>query len=285
MKINELFNEKTVLSFEVFPPKPTNNGGNIYETLQTLAKLSPDYISVTYGTGSNLGFSKTLELASAVKNKLNTESVAHLPCSNLSKENIVNILNMLKANNIDNILALRGNAAPSQTSDFKHADEVISFINSIGGFNISAACYPEGHPESESIVSDINYLKRKVEAGAGMLISQLFLDNNYFYRFLERISLAGIDVPVQAGIMPVTNKKQIERMVSMCNIKLPKKFLQIIDKYEYNAEALRDAGIAYAVDQIVDLTSNDVSGIHLYTMNKPYIAEKIYSAVQNLIAV
>ncbi len=151
-------------------------------------------------------------------------------------------------------------------------------------FNILAACYPEGHPESKSIVEDIQNLKRKADAGANQLVTQLFLDNNYFYTFRERTVLAGINLPIEARIMPVTNKSQIERMVKMCGINLPKKFMKMIEKYENNPIALRDAGIAYAIDQIVDLVSQGVDGIHLYTMNKPYIAQKIYEAVFRLIA-
>ena len=286
MKTAELFKYKTVLSFEVFPPKPTSSDDTIYETLAELSKLSPDFISVTYGAGGGANCEKTLQISSDVKNKYGIESAAHLPCINLKKENVLDILDGFRENNIENILALRGDINPQITlsGDFAHADELIEFISKNGDFNILAACYPEGHPESKSIVEDIQNLKRKADAGANQLVTQLFLDNDYFYAFRERTILAGVNLPIEAGIMPVTNKSQIERMVKMCGINLPKKFMKMIEKYENNPVALRDAGIAYAIDQIVDLISQGVDGIHLYTMNKPYIAQKIYEAVFRLIA-
>ncbi len=286
MKTADLFKYKTVMSFEVFPPKPTASDDTIYETLAELRKLSPDFISVTYGAGGGANCEKTLAISSAVKNKYGIESVAHLPAINLTKANVLDILDGFRENNIENILALRGdiNAEITPSGDFSHADELIEFIIKNGDFNILAACYPEGHPESKSIVEDIKNLKRKADAGANQLVTQLFLDNDYFYTFRERTVLAGINLPIEAGIMPVTNKNQIERMVKMCGINLPKKFVKMIEKYENNPVALRDAGIAYAVDQIVDLVSQGVDGIHLYTMNKPYIAQKIYEAVFRLIA-
>ncbi|HOD02145.1 MAG TPA: methylenetetrahydrofolate reductase, partial [Clostridiales bacterium] len=167
--------------------------------------------------------------------------------------------------------------------DFKYASDLISFIRENGDFNIIGACYPEGHFEASSLIEDIRNLKKKTDAGASHLITQLFFDNGYFYSFRERAVIAGIDVPIQAGIMPVVNKKQIERMVSLCKVDLPKKFLSMMTKYENNPSAMRDAGIAYAVDQIVDLLAQGVDGIHLYTMNNPYIARRIYEAVSSLI--
>ncbi len=285
MKTAELFKYKTVLSFEVFPPKPTASDDTIYETLAELRKLSPDFISVTYGAGGGANCEKTLAISSAVKNKYGIESVAHLPGINLTKSDVLGILDGFRENNIENILALRGDINPEIIAggDFVHADELIEFIRKNGEFNILSACYPEGHPESKNIVEDIQNLKRKADAGANHLVTQLFLDNDYFYTFKERTALAGINLPIEAGIMPVTNKSQIERMVKMCGINLPKKFMKMIEKYENNPIALRDAGIAYAIDQIVDLISQGVDGIHLYTMNKPYIAHKIYEAVFRLI--
>ncbi|MFA5658213.1 MAG: methylenetetrahydrofolate reductase, partial [Oscillospiraceae bacterium] len=195
------------------------------------------------------------------------------------------ILEKLKSNGIENILALRGDINPDipPAEDFKYASDLVSYIKEYSGFGISGACYPEGHPEAESMVSDILNLKKKVEAGAGHLVSQLFFDNSFFYSFMEKVRIAGIDVPVEAGIMPVVNKKQIERMVSMCGASLPPKFTKMMHKYESRPEALRDAGIAYAIDQIVDLVSNGVNGIHLYTMNNPYIAKKISDGVSSII--
>lgn len=287
MKISEIFKEKTVLSFEIFPPKPTTDESVIYETLNGLTGLHPDFISVTYGAGGGKNGSKTIQIASDVKHKYCIESAAHLPCISITKDQAVQILDSLKENGIENILALRGDISPDTVpaGDFSHAVDLIEFIHKHYDFNIIAACYPEGHSESKSIAEDINYLKQKVYCGVSHLITQLFLDNDYFYTFRERTAISGINVPIEAGIMPVTNKAQIERMVKLCGIHLPKKFMKMIERYENNPVALRDAGIAYAIDQIVDLISQGVDGIHLYTMNNPYVAKRIYEAVHSLLAV
>ena len=194
------------------------------------------------------------------------------------------MLDDFKKNGIQNILALRGDGNPETepVGDFNHADELVRFIKEHGDFHVAGACYPEGHAESENLITDIKYLKQKVDAGCDHLISQLFFDNDHFYRFRERCDLAGINVPIEAGIMPVLNKKQIERMVTMCGASLPNKFVKMMARYENNPEALKDAAIAYAVDQIVDLVSQGVDGIHLYTMNKPDTAKRIYSCVASL---
>lgn len=286
MKTCDLFQEKTVLSFEIFPPKPEADESIIYKTLDGLSGLQPDFISVTYGAGGGKNGSKTIKIASDVRKKYGIESVAHLPCINLSEKDAVEILNSLKENGIENILALRGDVSANikPCGRFNHASELIEFINERYDFNIISACYPEGHPESRNIIEDMNYLKHKVDCGTSQLVTQLFLDNDDFYKFRERAEITGIKVPIEAGIMPVTNKAQIERMVKLCGIKLPEKFMKMIARYENNPTALRDAGIAYAIDQIVDLISHDADGIHLYTMNNPYVARKIYEAVYRLLA-
>ncbi len=285
MDISKLFNDRTVFSFEVFPPKKTSPIDTIYKTLDGLKDLKPDFISVTYGAGGNTADSSTCDIASIIKNKYNIEALAHLTCVNSTKENIDTILQQLKDNNIENILALRGDINPDMPpkDDFKYASELISYIKENGGFNLSGACYPEVHLEATDIIEDIHNLKKKVDSGASHLISQLFFDNNAFYSFVEKARIAGINVPIEAGIMPVVNKNQIERMVSLCGASLPAKFSKIMQRFEHNPEALRDAGIAYAVDQIVDLVSNGVDGIHLYTMNNPYIAKKISESVVSII--
>jgi methylenetetrahydrofolate reductase (NADPH) len=193
----------------------------------------------------------------------------------------------MEENGIENILALRGDRTDGTElcGDFRHASDLIAFIRDNYDLNILAACYPEIHPESSGAVDDLKWLKYKVECGADHLITQLFLDNSYFYDFYEKAQIAGVDVPIEAGIMPVTNKRQIERMVKMCGVELPKKFVRVLEKYEHNETALRDAGIAYAIDQITDLIAEGVDGIHLYTMNNSFIAHRIYDAVQNLISV
>ena len=287
MRTSEIFNNKTVLSLEIFPPQRTASIGIIYNTLDELQGLNPDFISVTYGAGGSEANNATLEIASAIKNNYGIGSVAHLPCINLSKDEVLNMLEGLKKAGVENILALRGDVNPALVpkQDFRYASDLVSFIKEKGDFNIIGACYPEGHTESPSLVDDIRNLKIKVDAGTDQLITQLFFDNRYFYSFWERACIAGINVPIEAGIMPVVNKKQIERMVSLCGVKLPKKFVTMMERYENNPIAMRDAGIAYAVDQIVDLMAQGVDGIHLYTMNNPYIAKKIYAAISTLLAV
>jgi methylenetetrahydrofolate reductase (NADPH) len=285
MKTSELFKTKRVLSFEIFPPKRTASIDTIYDTVNKLKELNPDFISVTYGAGGSESNKDTLKIASAVKNIYGVESVAHLPCISLTKRDVIKMIQEFRTAGIENILALRGDINPNSEpqNDFKYASELISFIKENGDFNIIGACYPEGHTECPSIVEDIRHLKNKVDAGASQLITQLFFDNNYFYSFRERAAIAGINVPIEAGIMPVINKKQIERMVSLCGVNLPKKSLSIMNRYENNPIAMRDAGIAYAIDQIVDLITQGVDGIHLYTMNNPYIAQKIYEAINTLL--
>ncbi len=275
-----------MLSFEVFPPKPTSDETVIYKTLEELAKLHPDCVSVTYGAGGGANCEKTVQIASDVKNVYGIESVAHLPCIYLSESDAVDILDKLKANGIENILALRGDISVSTVPNgrFSHANELIEFICGRYDFNIIAACYPEKHSEAESFETDLVHLKNKVDSGAGQLITQLFLDNDYFYHFLEKVRKIGVNVPIEAGIMPVTNKAQIERMVKLCGITLPSKFIRVLERYGDDPAALRDAGIAYATDQIVDLIAQGVDGIHLYTMNNAYVAERIYASVHRLIS-
>ncbi len=286
MKISSLFGKgKTVLSFEVFPPKKTSPVETIYDTLGQLKDLSPDFISVTYGAGGNAANTVTCDIASYIANTLNIPSVAHLTCVYSTKETVLKQLEMFREKGVENILALRGDVNPEipRLHDFEYASDLTAFIKANGDFHVSGACYPEGHLEAPSIVEDIRNLRHKTDAGAEHLMSQLFFDNSAFYNFREKALIAGINVPIEAGIMPVVNKKQIERMVSMCGASLPAKFSKVMQKYENNPEALRDAGIAYAVDQIVDLISNAVDGIHLYTMNNPYVARKISESIKNLL--
>ena len=286
MKTAEFFRQKRVLSFEVFPPKRSSAVDSIYTTLDALKQLSPDFISVTYGASGTENCKATLEIASAIKRDYGTESVAHLPCISQSKETVLLQLNKFQEAGIENILALRGDPPDMEfvRGEFQYASDLVSFIKQNGDFNVIGACYPEGHIESGNIINDIRNLKVKVDAGADQLITQLFFDNDYFYKFREHACLSGINVPIEAGIMPVVNKKQIERMVTLCGVNLPKKFVTMMERFESNPDAMRDAGIAYAIDQIVDLITQGVDGIHLYTMNNPYVAQKIYEAVHRLIA-
>lgn len=287
MKTADLFDGKTVFSLEIFPPKPDADESVIYDTLNGLTDICPDFISVTYGAGGGKNGCRTIQIASDIKNRYGVESVAHLPCIGLTRAQAADILDIMQEHGIENILALRGDVPADGhcAGDFHHASDLISFIRDNYDFNIIAACYPEVHPESVSADDDIRWLKHKVDCGADHLITQLFLDNDYFYSFYDKARRAGIDAPVEAGIMPVTNKRQIERMVKLCGVELPKKFVRILERYEHSDTALRDAGIAYAIDQITDLIAEGVDGIHLYTMNNPYIAHRIFDAVQSQICV
>lgn len=286
MKISSLFdNNRTVFSFEIFPPKKNGSIDTIYSTLEALSDLRPDFISVTYGAGGSAAGCSTRELVTLIKEKYHTESIAHLTCVNSTKEDIDRMIKEFEEHGVENVLALRGDINPDipPKEDFKHASELIEYMKERSDLNFSGACYPECHFEAPDMVTDILNLKKKVDAGAEHLISQLFFDNNRFYSFLEKARIAGINVPIEAGIMPCTNAKQIQRMVSMCGASLPPKFVKLIQRYGDNEEAMRDAGIAYAIDQIIDLVANGVDGIHLYTMNSPYIARKISESVEKVI--
>ena len=288
------YTNRTIFSFEVFPPKKTMPIDTIFSTLDEMKGLSPDFISVTFGAGGSENCNNSVEIAKHIKNTCGVESVIHMPCLNMTRSEAQFVLEQFQQAGIDNILALRGDRVEGKepAGDFIHASDLIQFINDFNSkrrdgkyFKIFGACYPELHPQSKNVYEDIDYLKKKVDAGVSHLLSQLFFDNEQFYRFLERCQIKGINVPIEAGIMPVTNKKSIERMVSMTNAMLPKKFTDMMDRYGDHPEAIRDAGIAYAIDQIVDLVTHGVQGIHLYTMNNPLVARKIYEATKNLFEV
>ena len=290
--INETdYTKKTIFSFEVFPPKKTMPIDTIFSTLDELKDLSPDFISVTFGAGGSENCNNSVEIAKHIKNVCGVESVIHMPALNMTKADALIVLEQFQQAGIDNILALRGDKVEGKepANEFLHASDLISFIKDFDSkrtdgkqFKIFGACYPELHPQSKDVFEDIDYLKKKVDAGASHLLSQLFFDNEKFYKFLERCQIKGINVPIEAGIMPATNKKSIERMVSMTNAVLPKKFTDMMERYGDHPDAIRDAGIAYAIDQIVDLVTHGVSGIHLYTMNNPLVARKIYEATKSL---
>lgn len=286
MIIEELFEKKKpVLSFEIFPPKKEEALLNIDATLKTLASLNPDFISVTFGAGGSSINNKTIELAKKIKREYGIEPLVHLTCINNSREEICKILEQLKKAELWNILALRGDINPDipRKYDFKYASELTGFIKKQGKFSVSGACYPETHLEAKDAETDIYNLKKKLDAGACHLVSQLFFDNDIFYDFMEKLHRAGISVPVEAGIMPVTNKAQIERMVTMCGASLPDKFRGILDRYGENKEALFDAGMAYAINQIVELLAHGVDGIHIFTMNNSRVAERICDGIKNLV--
>lgn len=286
MQILEKFDQgRTVFSLEVFPPKKDSPVESIYRVLGELTKLNPDFISVTYGAGGNTADHTTCDIASFIQSNYGIDALTHLTCVNSTKEDMNTILEYLKRQGTMNILALRGdrNQEIEPKKDFTYASDLVEYIRTKGDFHLSGACYPEIHLEASSMEEDIEHLKHKVDCGVEHLISQLFFDNDYFFAFLEKARKKGITVPIEAGIMPVVNKKQIERMVTMCGVSIPSKLAKILQRYEHQEEALRDAGIAYAVEQIMHLVSSGVDGIHLYTMNNSYIATKIHDAIFRLL--
>lgn len=286
MKLRDLFGRgRTVFSCEVFPPKKTAPVDSIYQTLDGLKDIQFDFISVTYGAGGSGNVNQsTSEIAALIENKYHIPAMAHLTCVAAGREDAGRILAELKQAGVENILALRGDVNPDYPpkTDFKYASELVTYIREHGDFGVSAACYPEGHIESPDPVSDIRHLKEKVDAGAQHLVSQLFFNNDDFFRFLERARIAGINVPIEAGIMPVLSAKSIQRMVSLCGASMPAKLTRILAKYGDHPDALREAGIAYAIDQIADLIAGGVDGIHLYTMNNPDVARQIAGSIASI---
>lgn len=288
MRIKEMFDQKkTVISLEIFPPKVDAPIETVFQTLSELSDLKPDFISVTYGAGGKAK-DRTVEIASKIKNEYGIESLAHLTCISSTKEEIASLLAAMRTHKIENVLALRGDIPEDPTFDFpsplqfEHATDLVREIALQGDFSIGGACYPEGHIDCESKAKDLKYLKEKVEYGVDFLVSQLFFDNELFYRFLEEMDIAGINAPVAAGILPVLNKNQILRITKLAGCAIPPKFQRILDRYENNPAALKEAGEAYAIEQIIDLMAYGVRGIHLYTMNKPDTARRIIGNIENI---
>lgn len=286
--IDKLNSKKVTLSLEIFPPKKAEGFESVKSTALELVSLHPDFISITYGAGGSTQTS-TAELASVIE-KADTTALAHLSCVRSSKEQLEKTISELKSKKIENVLALRGdkpkNAAEDENlfpSGMKHASDLVPLLKE-NGFCVGGACYPEGHPESKNRDEDIENLKHKVDAGVDFLTTQMFFDNDMLYSFLYRLQSAGIHVPVLAGIMPITNANQVSRMVDLSNAYIPRKLLSICDRFRDSPDAMRQAGIAYATDQIIDLISNGVRGIHIYTMNKPEIACSIIRNIDSIIA-
>ena len=253
--------------------------------MTVLCELKPDFISVTFGAGGGSNRNRTIELAKKIKYEYQVEPVVHLTCLSYNKSEIDEFSKILVQEGIQNVLALRGDRNPDiqEKEDFHHASDLIAYLKQKEAFCIAGACYPENHPESENRVTEMRHLRTKVEAGAEVLISQLFFDNTYFFRFIEDCRIAGIEVPILPGIMPVINAAQIKRMVTICGASFPIRFQKIIQRFENNKEALFDAGMSYALSQIIDLLVNDIDGIHLYTMNNPAVARKICEGIRNII--
>lgn len=279
---DKLLVKDCLISFEVFPPKTDSAYSSIEQSVRELSAHNPDFMSVTYGAGGGTS-ANTVNIASFIKNKLDTTALAHLTCASTSKEKISELLDTLKANNIDNILAMRGDIpADFQKPDgeyYTYAYELVSKIRKYDYFDIGGACYPECHPECDSLEKDIEHLKNKVDCGVNFLITQLFYDNEVFYSFLDKARNKGIDVPVFAGIMPITNINQIERIISLSGTKIPTEVSGFLAKYKDSPDDLMKAGLDYSIKQINDLISKGVEGIHIYTMNKPYTARTVLKGI------
>lgn len=278
MKVSELLKtDQVTISVELFPPKKGSQLENYKAIVGQMAELKPSYISCTYGaTGGTSDY--TVEIADTI-NSYGIPAIAHLTCASSTKEKVQSVIKELKERNIENILALRGdipeNAEFPLPDQYHHAIELIGEIKEIGDFCIGGACYPEGHPEADTMEEDLQHLKEKVDAGCDYLTTQMFFDNNVYYRFLYKALAKGINVPVVPGIMPVTNATQVKRTISLTGNLVPAKFLSIVDRFGSDPEAMKQAGIAYATEQIIDLIANGVNHIHIYSMNKPDVAGAI----------
>ena len=276
MKICDLYkNGRSLISFEVFPPQKEAGAGSINNAMDVLAKLKPAFISVTYSAGGSDNHEKTIEIASRIQNKHNIPALAHLTCINSSREQVTSFLKKLDAENLQNIMALRGDTNPCEQnkfSEYRFAKDLIAHINHEKKFCIGAAAYPEGHIDCETLDESIAYQREKLENGAKFFISQLFFDNDVFFRYLEKARKAGINVPISAGIMPILSRGQIEKMIFLCGTSLPSKIIRILRKYENDPQGLKSAGIDHASEQINALLAQKVDGVHIYTMNRPEIA-------------
>lgn len=289
MKLTEIFEKnKYSLSFEVFPPKTSDVYDSVKTATEEIAALRPAFMSVTYGAGG--GTSKyTLDIAKNIREVHGVESLAHLTCVSSTRETVKSRIADFQAAGIENVMALRGDIPADMLSDdrsgwaYRHAIDLIDELKNSGAdFCIGGACYPEVHPESVNQKEDIRHLKEKVDAGCSFLTTQMFFDNNLLYNFLYKIREAGIEVPILAGIMPITNAKQVERAIKLSGSFMPQRFKTIVDKFGGDPQAMKQAGIAYATDQIIDLFANGVTNVHVYSMNKPAVAEQI---LRNLSAI
>lgn len=287
MKITDILkNKKLTFSFEVFPPKKQANFDSVANTVRALAEFSPDWISVTYGAGGSTQ-ANTIEITKTIQEQ-NISALTHLTCVGATKESLAATIEKMQDEGVENVLALRGDIPQDMTFEqataggYKHASDLVPILKQ-KGFCVGGACYPEGHPESANRIDDIERLKFKVEAGTDFLTTQMFFDNDMLYSFLYRLESSGIHLPVFAGIMPITSVTQIPKMIKLSNAFIPKKLLAICDRFGDSPEALRQAGIAYATDQIIDLISNGIRGVHIYTMNKPEIAAAIVANLNDII--
>ena len=288
MKISEVLKEgKRSVSFEVFPPKTETGFESVKTATEEIAKLYPAFMSVTYGAGGGTS-EYTLDIAKNIKHRYGVPTLAHLTCVSSSKETVKAKIVAMKEAGIDNVMALRGDILEHMqnqdrsTWEYTHAIELVKELKDLG-FCIGAACYPEVHPESKDQKEDIKYLKEKVDAGVDFLTTQMFFDNNLFYNFLYKIRSAGITVPVIPGIMPITGANQVERAIKLSGSFMPQRFKSLVDKFGRDPEAMKQAGIAYATDQIIDLFANGVTNVHVYSMNKPDVAAKIQANLSDIL--
>ena len=292
MKIVELMKKETLfLSFEVFPPKTETAFDSVKTATEEIAKLHPSFMSVTYGAGG--GTSRyTLDIAKNIKELYGVPTLAHLTCVSSSRETVKEKIEAIKAAGIENVMALRGDIpadlqdADRSAWDYRYAIDLVRELKAANAdFCIGGACYPEIHPESADQKTDIRYLKEKVEAGCDFLTTQMFFDNNLLYNFLYKIREAGITVPVIPGVMPITNANQVERAVKLSGSFMPQRFKSLVDKFGTTPAAMKQAGIAYATDQIIDLYANGINNVHVYSMNKPEVAEQIQSNVSEILKI
>ena len=290
MKIKDLLiNEKLSLSFEVFPPKTETNFESVKTATEEIAKLKPLFMSVTYGAGG--GTSRyTLDIAKNIKERYGVVSLAHLTCVSSTKETVAQKIKDIKAAGIENIMALRGDIpanlekADRSRWEYRHAIDLVRELKEADAdFCIGGACYPEIQPESANRNEDIKYLKEKVDAGCEFLTTQMFFDNNLLFSFLYKIREAGITAPVVPGIMPITNANQIERAIKLSGSFMPRRFVNLVDKFGSDPDAMKQAGIAYATDQIIDLYANGITNVHVYSMNKPDVAQKIQNNLSDIL--
>ncbi len=284
MKITDIIKSKrAVLSFEVVPPKTDDKFESVSNAIDEIAALRPDFMSVTYGAGGGTS-AYTVAISARIK-ALGVDPVAHLSCISSTKADVREKLAQLRAAGIENILALRGDIPEGFAGnlEYGYASELVEEIKTFGGFCIGGACYPEGHPESDTIYSDIEHLKRKVEAGCDYLTTQMFFDNDLFYGFLAKVYSAGITVPVIPGIMPITRAAQVKRTLQLSGSPMPAKFRRIVDRFGNDPAAMRQAGVAYATEQIIDLYANGICAVHVYSMNKPEVARAIRANLSDIL--
>lgn len=287
MKLDTILLKNDVtLSFEVFPPKMTANYESVKEAAYGVAKLKPSYMSVTYGAGGSTG-GNTLKLAKGIQEEYGVTTIAHLTCVGATKEGIRQALVQMREAGIENVLALRGDRPKDFEGEpftaYHYASELVEDIRAFGGMCIGGACYPEGHVESENTQEDILNLRKKVDAGCAYLTTQMFFDNNIFYNFLCRVREAGIGVPVIPGIMPITRPSQLQNAVKLSGCNVPMRFRSIVDCFGRNPEAMQQAGIIYATDQIIDLIANGIKHIHVYSMNRPEVVKGIQDSLCKII--